>query len=140
MESGETPQGAVAAGGSGFTDAQLAAIGGIIQELLEKALSKGQPLTGDGSGPSRVSSNGDCGKSLLREREETKRGNMGKNGDTIRSREEPVINCMYGAGKNEKGVAAGALVSVLPSPSSTQVDGQRELGRMQSVEAVWGWV
>ena len=40
-ESGETPQGAVVVGESGFTDVQLAAIGRVVQELLEKALSIG---------------------------------------------------------------------------------------------------
>ena len=66
--SGGTPQGGAAAGGSGFTDAQLAAIGGLVEGLLEKALSRtrGQPSTGDESGPSRSSGDGDRGKSLLR--------------------------------------------------------------------------
>ena len=63
----------MAVGGSSGTDTQLAAIGGVVQGLLVKALNRGQPLTGNGSGPSRVSSDGDNGKSLWREGEATKR-------------------------------------------------------------------
>ena len=62
----------MAAGGSSGTDTQLAAIGGIVQGLLVKALYRGQPSTGNGSGPSRVSSDGDNSKSLWREGEATK--------------------------------------------------------------------
>ena len=35
-------QGVVLVGGSGFTDAQFAAISGVVQELLKKALSRDQ--------------------------------------------------------------------------------------------------
>ena len=49
-----TPQSGTVAGESGFTDAQLKAIGGLVEGLLEKALSKarGQSSTEDESGPS----------------------------------------------------------------------------------------
>ena len=64
-----TPQSGAFAGASGFTDAQLEAIGGVSRgatregALLSKA--RGQSSTGDESGPSRGSSDGDSGKSLL---------------------------------------------------------------------------
>ena len=85
----------MAAGGSSGTEAQLAVIGGVVQGVLEKVLNRGQPLTGNGNGPSRVSSDGDSGKSLLRKGEATKRGSTGNSGDTLCTREAPVLSSTH---------------------------------------------
>ena len=65
-EKGETSKGVVATGETAFTDGQLAAIGAVVQGLLEKVYSKGQPHSGVGSGPSRGSDKGESGESLAR--------------------------------------------------------------------------
>ena len=58
---GETSKGAVATGETAYTDGQLAAIGAVVQGLLEKTYSKGQPHSGVGSCPSRGSDKGESG-------------------------------------------------------------------------------
>ena len=88
-----TPQSGAVAGASGFTDAQLEAIGGLVEGQLEKALSKarGQSSTGDESGPSQGSSDGDSGKSLLIRGAEVRGGA----GTRYAPREKSGIKCMY---------------------------------------------
>ena len=116
-----TPQSGAVAGASGFTDAQLEAIGGLVEGLLEKALSKarGQSSTGDESGPSQGSSDGDSGKSLLIRGAEVRGGS----GNTLRSTGEvgDKTHVQKGRENSEKGVAAGTQVSALPSPYHAQV-------------------
>ena len=49
---GETSKEAAALGKGAFTDGQLAAIGTVVQGLLDKAFAKGQPQSSSESGPS----------------------------------------------------------------------------------------
>ena len=58
---GETSKGVVATRETAYTDRQLAAIGAVVQGLLEKTYSKGQPHSGVGSCLSRGSDKGESG-------------------------------------------------------------------------------
>jgi hypothetical protein len=62
-----TSQGAAASGGEGFTEAQLAAISAVVQGLLDKALSKDRPASGDGSSTARGDSSRKSGELRARE-------------------------------------------------------------------------
>ena len=65
MSTDGTPEKAAATGG--FTQAQLASIGEVVQGLVDKALHRdrptgGRPTGGDGDGPSRANSDGVTGE------------------------------------------------------------------------------
>ena len=49
MSKDGTSEEVAATGGAGFTEAQLASIGGVVQGLLDKALRKDRPAGGDGA-------------------------------------------------------------------------------------------
>ena len=69
IESGGMPRGAVVMDRLDFMDAQVAVIGRMVQGLMEEVLSRGQSASGVWNGPSQISSDRECGKSQLRERE-----------------------------------------------------------------------
>ena len=62
MSKDGTSEEVAATGGAGFTEAQLASIGGVVQGLLDKALRKDRPAGGDGGGPSWGTSDGETGE------------------------------------------------------------------------------
>ena len=61
MSKDGTSKEGTATGGAGFTEAQLASIGEVVQGLLDKAPRK-DPASGDGGGPSRGASTGETGE------------------------------------------------------------------------------
>ena len=77
-EKDEASKGAVATGEVVVTDGLLAAIGAVVQGLLDKALSTRQPRRDVESGPSRESAEGKSGESLARGKGG---GKCGQNGE-----------------------------------------------------------
>ena len=110
-----------------FTEAQIAAMGGVIQGMLDKALrSKDRPNEGDEGGPPGDGGSGETGEC-----------DKGK-GTWGRLYVKGWAGCMRGAGLVGKGAAAGVQVSFHPLSCIPCLGGRRELGSMPSAEALCG--